>query len=136
MPTGTVEPRLNERDEIGLMLLTAVFFGSSFWPALMGWVDLLTLAGWAELFTNYLRTLLVISMIGITLTIGRIFACAVHWATRALMTRRSSERELASAFIRNVFRGMCVAVNHAWKLAWWAAASLRKSQLQGNVIEP
>lgn len=39
---------MTDRGHIIIILVVACFAGTSFWPVVMGWVDVSTFAGWVE----------------------------------------------------------------------------------------
>jgi hypothetical protein len=120
---------MTERDQIFIILVVACFAGTSFWPVVMGWVDLGSFDGWLELVANFgscALTVLVFSVGGIA---GYFLLDLFGWCFRALVNVHSDEREGLKRGVNTVLRTAYLLADTVWKLLWklaWSRSASRQ----------
>lgn len=117
---------MHERDEILVMLLVAGFFGSSFWPVLCGWVDLMTLDGWLTLFSSYGTMVMTFAVLGLVISIGTVLIALPGFLFRCITDGESRERRIflyATGVPRFVLRHLARQI---WRTTWWLAIFVKR----------
>ena len=117
---------MHERNEILVMLLVAGFFGSSFWPVLYGWVDLMTLEGWLTLLSGYGNLMIACVTLGLVISTGTIVIALPRFMFRAL-TKKSSDQRLAVTRALRILKSIGYqSLQHLWRMTWWLAGNVRR----------
>lgn len=109
---------MTDRDHIIIILVVACFAGTSFWPVVMGWVDVGTFAGWVELMESFgtcVLTMMVFSIGGIA---GFFLLDCVSWCFRAVVTVAFDERTHLRRLTRGALRFLYVLLDGTWKFGW------------------
>ena len=117
---------MHERDEILVMLLVAGFFGSSFWPVLCGWVDLMTLDGWLTLFSSYGTMVVACTVLGLIMSVGTLLIAVPGFMYRCITDRESAERRVfvyAAGLPKIVLRHSLLQI---WRMTWWLAMLIKR----------
>ena len=116
-----------ERDQIFLILVVACFAGTSFWPVVMGWVDLGSFDGWLELVANFGSCALTVMVFSIGGIAGYFLLDFVGWGFRVLVNVHSEDRQRTKhgvyTALRTVYRLADTVWKILWKLAWSRSAS-------------
>lgn len=117
---------MNDRDYMFVLLVTTLFTGTSFWPVVMGWVDLATLDGWIQLVSTFGILVLVVIVFTLGGAFGYATACVSRWLGQALLRSRSDERAQLRSQLSGTLRLLYTVLSQAWKLVWWGSWWLRR----------